>query len=358
MKKQVSTSVIRKPLDSSGTSKTPKNKLSTSRLNLSANCKKSITPSYSKNTHILIQTSGRIKKSLKPLPKPVQSKEHEESNYLLNTFKTYVMKTTRELNLIQKEIPKFTARKIQDLKKGYKFNEDFDSLASCFFTLFVELDEDLKKDTISLRMKIGEYFISYFSNSGKFIKLLKHLTEVIRKTELSSKVLADSIKYLDCVKREKLSTNYQDLFDLLKLILDYLKNKKNSKSISEGNQSFCKLSESKCFVGSERLLNTQKLSNNLGEMSFLEMTKPLSCSNKSVSCTNLFKKPPLSRTPKVCKVSSKENILINRSLSNKKNIRLDDSKLSENEMSSLLSREQYSLERKKEWEEIRIVSII
>ena len=268
------------------------------------------------------------------------------------------MKTSHELNLIQKEIPKFTARKIQDLKKGYKFNEDFDSLASCFLTLFVELDEDLKKDMISLRMKMGEYFICYFSNSGKFIKLLKHLTELIRKTELTSKVLGDSIRYLDCVKREKLSTNYQDLFDLLKLILDYFKKKKNSKSISKENQSFCKLSESKCFVSPEKLLNTQNLSNNLGEMSFLEITKPLSCSNKSVSCINLFKKPPLSRTPKLCKVSSKENILVSRNLSYKKNNPLDDSKLSENEMSSTFSKEHISLERKREWEEIRTVRII
>lgn len=353
MKKEKSISVLRKPMESGSKSKTPSNKLSTSKLNLSTNIKKSSTPSYTKKPPVFTQTSTRLKKSFKSLPLQKRPKENEESNYLLNTLKTYIMKTSRELNLIQKEIPKFTARKIQDLKKGYKFNEDFDSLSSCFFTLFVEIDEDLKKDMISLRMKIGEYFISYFSNSGKFIKLLKNLTEVIKKIDLSPKVLTDSMKFLESVKREKLSTNYQDLFDFLKIILDYFKSKKSGKALGEVDQSFNKLSGTQRFATPDKLLSSQNLTNKSVEMSFLEFTKPLSCSNKSVSCMNLFKKPPISKSPLTR--SAKENRMNLQKTLKKTSNRLDESKLSENEMSSVASREQVSIEKKKEWEEIRDV---
>ena len=257
------------------------------------------------------------------------------------------MKSSRELNQIQKEIPKFNARKIQDLKKGYKFNEDFDALASSFLSIFAEIDQELKLEMISLRMKIGEYLISYFSNSGKFIKILKNLTEILKNAELGTKALNDAVRMLEMVKRENLSMNYQDLHDLLLAIIKFFKNKKSSvKVLGEANMNLMNKRTP------DRLLSTQSIINQSTELSFIEYCKPLSCSNKSVHCPSPFKQP-LCKAAKDSRTTDYSRCSSHKSLS-KRITRLDDSKTSDCE-NSLFIKDQHSSERKKEWEEIRQV---
>ena len=274
-------------------------------------------------------------------------KDPKESTYLLSTLKSYIMKSSRELNQIQKEIPKFNARKIQDLKKGYKFNEDFDALASSFLSVFAEIDQELKKEMISLRMKIGEYLISYFSNSGKFIKILKNLTEILKNVELGTKALNDAVKMLEMVKRENLSMNYQDLHDLLLAIIKFFKNKKSSvKVLGEANMNLVSKR------APDRLLSTQSIINQSTELSFTEYCKPLSCSNKSVHCPSPFKQP-LCKSTKDPRAAEYSRCSSHKSLS-KRIVRLDDSKTSDCE-NSLYGKDPHSTERRKEWEEIRQV---
>ena len=275
-------------------------------------------------------------------------KDPQENTYLLNTLKTYIMKSSYELNQVQKEIPKFNARKIQDLKKGYKFNEDFDALASSFLSIFAEIDQELKKEMISLRMKIGEYMISYFSNSGKFIKILKNLTEILKNVELGPKALSDAVKMLDLVKREKLSMNYQDLFDLLAAIIKFFRSKKASgKGLADTSRNLLSSRTP------DKLLSTQSIVNQSTEMSFTDYTKPLSCSNKSMHYPSLFQKP-LTKTAKDSRASDYPRCSSHKSLS-KRITRLDDSKTSDCENSQCL-KDHHSIERKKEWEEIRQVN--
>jgi hypothetical protein len=281
-------------------------------------------------------------------------KENQDNSYLLNTLKTYIMKSSRDLNLIQREIPKFTARKIQDLKKGYKFNENFDALASCFLAVFGEIDEELKKEMISLRMKIGEHLVNYFSNSGKFIKILKNLTDVFRKVDIGTKALFDAGKMLEIVKREKLSTNYQDLYDFMLAIIRFFRGKKsNSKLIGEGNQSFMSNR-----MTPDRLFSTQSIINQSTEISFFDNSNPLSCSNKSSSSTSIFRRSNNSKTPKeLSKCHESLRCSSHNSLS-KRLARLDESKASDVENSVCISRDHQSIEKRKEWDEIRTVRVI
>ena len=150
-----------------------------------------------------------------------------ESSYVLNTLKSHVFKPTKELSTILQAIPKYTARKIQDLKKGYKSNENFDLLANCFLSIFGELDEELGKEIKSLRKKIGEIFTGYLSNSGRFIKLLRNLPDAIKKTEICNKVISDTLKSLEGINKFKLSSNYQDLYDFIYLVAKYFDKNKN-----------------------------------------------------------------------------------------------------------------------------------
>ena len=154
-----------------------------------------------------------------------------ESVNLVNTLKSHIFRPPKELNLILRAIPKYTARKVQDLKKGYKFTEDFDLFATGFLSIFGVLDEELGKELVSLRRKIGEVFTAYLSNSGRFFKLLRNLPIIIKKTEICGKVLAEALKTVGNVNKSKLSSNYQDLYDFLMLIINYFeKNNPTQKS--------------------------------------------------------------------------------------------------------------------------------
>ena len=161
-----------------------------------------------------------------------------ESAHLVNTLKSHIFRPAKELNLILRAIPNYTARKVQDLKKGYKFTEDFDCFATVFLSIFGVLDEELGKELVSIRRKIGEIFTAYLSNSGRFFKLLLNLPIILKKTEICSKVLNEALKMIGKVNRSKLSSNYQDLYEFLMLIINYLeKNNLTQKSQNSINNS-------------------------------------------------------------------------------------------------------------------------
>ena len=274
-------------------------------------------------------------------------KDPQQSPYLLSALKSYIVKPSPELVQVQKEIPKFNARKIQDLKKGYKFNEDFDALASSFLSVFAEIDQELKKEMISLRMKIGEYLISYFSNSGKFIKILKGMTETLKNLELAPKALADAARTLGLVKRERLSTNYQDLHDLLAAMVKFFRRKKSSEKGSDGTRRSLLARRTP-----DKLLSTQSIVNQSTEISFSESSKPLSCSNKSTHYPSPGKQP-LSKAPQDPRASHSTRYSSHKSLS--KRVKALDASQTTDWEDSLCAKDPHSIERKKEWEEVRQV---
>ena len=220
-----------------------------------------------------------------------------ESSDLLKSLKSRVLKDTKELNQILKLIPKYTARKVQDLKKGYKNNETYEVLAACFLKVFGELDSQLGLEINSFRVKIGQIFTNYLSNSARFLKLLKSLPELLRKIEITNKTIKDSVKCIENVEKEKLSNNYQDLFDFLYFILDFLACSKSLPRPSLGSRSYSQNKRNKMneetfaeFLGSGIFRTYEQLESNEFKLdtSFLDIKNLLTCQNKNNNFLDIF----------------------------------------------------------------------
>ncbi|OMJ89847.1 hypothetical protein SteCoe_7929 [Stentor coeruleus] len=221
----------------------------------------------------------------------------KESAHLINALKTYLIEPTGELNSILIEIPKYSARRVQDLKKWYKPTENYDALATCFLIIFAEIDETINKELVSLRRKIGEVFTSYISNSGKLYRLIRSLPEILKKIDFCPKNIIEAQKSLEIVAKEHLSNIFQDLHELLRLIINFcMKNtKKNpiSKLTSKGykinDENF---HETKDLFEDSRIFKTyneisQSNNNTNMEISFIDLAnKPLTCSNKNKNSIN------------------------------------------------------------------------
>lgn len=221
----------------------------------------------------------------------------KESAHFINALKTYLIKPTGELNSIIIEIPKYSARRVQDLKKCYKPTENYDALATCFLIIFAEIDESINKELVSLRRKIGEVFTSYLSNSGKLYRLIHNLPEILKKIEFCPKNLIEAQKSLEMVTKAQLSNIFQDLHELLRLIIDFgIKNAKtspinrllprNHKNNDENSH------ETRDLFEDSRIFKTydgksQSNNNTAMEISFVDLTnKPLTCSNKNKNSIN------------------------------------------------------------------------
>lgn len=289
------------------------------------------TPHSSLNQTLKIKRKVPIEKSL--TRKPVehykntasQSKEstltktqtfdsNKENSQFLTALKTYLITPTTELNIIAIEIHKYSARKVQDLKKLYKPTENYDALVTSFLIIFGEIDESINKELVSLRRKIGEIFTSYLSNSGKLYRLIRSLPEILKKLEISQKALIEAKKSLEIVEKQSLSSIYQDLYDLLKLIIDFW-DRGLKKSYTEDRPALgvrkvnCQIQEEdKDFFDCSGIFKTydgktQSNNNTASEISFNDLVrKPMTCLNKNKNfidfSTNTNRnKSPLIRAP-------------------------------------------------------------
>lgn len=292
------------------------------------------------------------------------------SAQLVNTLKSHIFRPSKELNLILKAIPKYTARKVQDLKKAYKNTEEYDQFATGFLSIFGVLDEELGKELGSLRKKIGEVFTSYLSNSGRFFKLLKNLPNVIKKTEVSNKVLLEAFKTLDHVNKAKLSTNYQDLYEFVLLIINYFENcKKPAGSLSQLRSSREESSMIlKDFLGGSCIFNTydkRELQSNDSRIdtSFSDTSsKPLTCSNKNNMSLQFFDnkpcetKNPAKKNHEIYRIYETPRSISTKSfLKNASNSHQNSTLPSRKSASDLEIKNKIAKAKKNDWEEIRMV---
>jgi hypothetical protein len=298
------------------------------------------------------------------------SRKNKLENTSLNQLHPKTLKNSKDLNMILKTIPKYTARKIQDMKKGYKPN--FDPLATSFLLLFGEMDENLGLQMRSLRLKISEVFTSYLSNSGKFINLLRTLPEVMKKTEFSRKVILECIKSLESVSRSQLSNNYKDLYDFIYLLINYLVRSKDkyqnnlNRSISqpykgkiiEKNDDFGSFIDTSIFQTYEKLESTT-------EYKFENIEKPLTCSNRNTPLIIFFDcKPPASpesipkdghqRNLRIGETSNSSKLSFTRPASCKVKTKPENTSDTE----KIIIRNHISNAKKKFWDEMRQVTFI
>ncbi|OMJ90696.1 hypothetical protein SteCoe_6869 [Stentor coeruleus] len=234
---------------------------------------------------------------------------NKENSQFLTALKTYLITPTTELNIIAIEIHKYSARKVQDLKKLYKPTENYDALVTSFLIIFGEIDESINKELVSLRRKIGEIFTSYLSNSGKLYRLIRSLPEILKKLEISQKALIEAKKSLEIVEKHALSSIYQDLYDLLKLIIDFWDRGLKKTYIEDipplGVRKInCQIQEEdKDFFDCSGIFKTydektQSNNNTVTEISFNELIrKPMTCLNKNKNFIDFSSNPSKNKSP-------------------------------------------------------------
>ncbi|OMJ71069.1 hypothetical protein SteCoe_30826 [Stentor coeruleus] len=234
---------------------------------------------------------------------------NKENSQFLTALKTYLITPTTELNIIAIEIHKYSARKVQDLKKLYKPTENYDALVTSFLIVFGEIDESINKELVSLRRKIGEIFTSYLSNSGKLYRLIRSLPEILKKLEISQKALIEAKKSLEIVDKQSLSSIYQDLYDLLKLIIDFWdrglkKSHVEDRTVLGVRKINCQIQEEdKDFFDCSGIFNTydgktQSNNNTSTEISFNDLVrKPMTCLNKNKNFIDFSNNPNINKSP-------------------------------------------------------------
>lgn len=281
-----------------------------------------------------------------------------------------------EINFILKLIPKYTARKVQDLKKNYKYNEDYENLASSFLYIFSELDRELGQEAISLRKKKGDIFTYYLSNSIRILKVFRNLPNLIESVRISEKSLNSAISSFEAINKENLSSNYRDLHDFMYFIIDYYK--KNKKLISKSSVRSClstlrlkktngeALTEFSDTFSNKNLMNTydkrdifERLDTKIDTSFSNYIQKPLTCSNKKSQQDYGFSKIKTQRLliqNNENKKTSEKSLLKN--VSPWKSSRINFEKQDNSSEKSFSLRKNNSRERKNDWEEIRRVKII